>query len=443
MTLLLVASPMGVTAQVDAPPRVVEREAPERTPTVRPLGGDAVLTQVVLAPEADTYIASERPTQNFGADGLFLGYNLAGDEFGAERIFLRFDVDAFVPEGAVVTDARLRLYLAYATPDDDAPMPSRLQRVDAPWNEYDLTWNREPAWGPSYATQEIGTAPDTAYDWEITSLVQAWVDGDQTNYGVELIGDEEVQERERAFYSRETETAFYPRLIIDYTDVNDTEPPDITVDPLPSYEDRDFTVSWSGSDPGPADIAYYDVQMRVDGGTWEDWQVGVTVTQATFVGENGRTYGFRARGVDEAGNVEALGGVEASTTVDTQPPDATINALPGVIGTTSFPLAWSGSDNASGIATYDVIYRVNGGPWTTLLIETTATDTTFHATGDDFPETDALYEFEVKAVDVAGNVEAFDFAPEAVTIVDASAPFVTPKVWLPMLLSTVPARYIP
>ncbi|MGC9349735.1 MAG: DNRLRE domain-containing protein [Anaerolineae bacterium] len=440
LTLCLLVTPLDVAGQGDGPPRTADREAPQREVVVRPLAGDAALTQVVLAPEADTYIASERPFQNFGGGGLFLGYNLTGDGFGAERIFLRFDVDAYVPEGVVIKSARLRLYLAYADPPDDDPMPSAVRRVDAPWSETNLTWNREPVWArEDYATLFIGNSADTAWDWDITRLVEQWVDGTQTNYGLVIIGDERVQQRERAFYSRETDTAFYPRLIIDYADTNDVEPPDITVDDLPTYVDRDFTVSWSGSDPGPADIAYYDVEFRVDGGTWQAWLSEVTATQAEFVGEDGRTYGFRARGVDDAGNVEDFGDVEASTTVDTIPPDATVNPLPSVIGTTTFPVSWSGSDSESGVATYDLLYRVNGSGWTTLLVDTTATSTIFDVNADDFPETDAYYEFEVRAVDEAGNLESFAFEAEAATLVDASAPFVTPKLWLPALLTAVEA----
>jgi hypothetical protein len=216
--------------------------------------------------------------------------------------------------------------------------------------------------------------------------------------------------------------------------VSDSEPPEITVEPLPAYVDRDFTVSWSGTDPGPAEIAYYDVQVRAAGGTWTGWKAGVTATQAEFVGEDGYTYEFRARGVDDAGNEEAWGGAEATTTVDIQPPVVTVDPLPDVVNATTFHVSWSGSDAGSGIApdTYDVIYRVNDGGWTTWLIDTTATDATFDVTADAFPEVDGVYKFEARAADQLGQQPAWDYEAEASVIVDTVAPFVVPRIWLPL-----------
>lgn len=432
----VLAAPGGAVAQDDRPPRVADRAAPERAVVTRPEAPEAVSSRIIIEADADTYIASERPYQNFGRSGLFLGYNLNGDVFGAERIFLHFDVEAYLPAGAVIDDAQMVLYLAYANPAGDAPMATYVRRIDEPWGEYTLTWNQEPEWGPIYDKfTDVGATPDTGYAWDLTDLVQQWVDGSQTNYGVELFGDERVQQRERSFYARETGTALYPQLVVDYRLISDDEPPEITVDALPPYEDRDFTVSWDGTDPGEAEIAYYDVQARVDGGAWQDWRMGVTVQQAEFVGENGRTYDFRARGVDEAGNVEAFGGAEATTTVDTLPPDTTVNPLPAILSVTSFPVSWTGSDAESGIAAYDVFYRVNGGPWTAWLLSTTSISATFDAATDAYPEVDAVYAFEARAVDVAGNVEPLAYEPEASTIVDASAPFVLPEVWLPLVMS--------
>jgi hypothetical protein len=432
--LLLLAAPISAVAQGEQPPRVADREAPEREATVRPLSEDALLAQVVLHPVADAYIASERPDQNFGTSGLFLGYNLTGDHFGAQRILLRFNVEGALPAGAVINDARLRLYLNYASPLNDAPMPNRLQRVDEAWGEQTVTWNSEPRWGPTYVTTTVGSASGW-YEWEITDLVRQWVGGSVDNHGVEIIGDETIQQRERAFYARETSTAFAPQLLIDFTDISDLDPPDITVDPLPEYVPRDFTVTWSGDDPGPAEIAHYDVQFRVDGGDWIDWLSRVTFTEAVFVGEDGRIYEFRARGVDEAGNVQPFGDVQASTTVDNAPPVSSIEPLPPITSATSFVVSWSATDEGSGVATFDVNYRFNHGPWIRWLLSTTVLSATFDATLTPFAEIDGVYEFEVRATDNVGNVEAFRSVPDAFVVVDSEPPFIVPQQRLPLILS--------
>jgi hypothetical protein len=245
------------------------------------------------------------------------------------------------------------------------------------------------------------------------------------NHGVELIGDETVQKRERAFNSRETPTVLFPRLVVRFTEDVDTEPPVVTVDPLPEFSHRSFTVSWSGTDLGGSGIAYYDVQFRVDGGPWLDWQMGTTATNADFTGgESGRTYDFRARGVDNAGNVEPFGDVEATTLVDVRPPVSQVDPLPPATNQSSFLVAWSGSDVGSGIAYFDIRYRIDGGPWMIGQGQTQVTSAVFVALRD------GLYEFEARAVDNAGLVEPFTGEVTASITVEAG---LTIQMWMPIV----------
>ncbi|MCX6043521.1 MAG: DNRLRE domain-containing protein [Chloroflexi bacterium] len=445
MALLWLASAsQPLAAQTPPPPnsppastefqRGLQRVAPTREPVVSPLQASAtgvVTTVVELPASADSYIATNRPNQNFGTESLFLGYNNNGDQLGAERLLIRFDLANTIPAGATIQDARLQLHLAFSTPITDTPMSTTLRRITGAWNEANVTWNSEPAATDSRAGITIGNATNT-YEWALTDWVTGWVSGTFNNQGLELIGDEQAQQHERVFYARETTTDFFPRLIISYTMVADTEPPIVTVDPLPAFVARSFTVAWHGADRGSSGLDHYDVQYRVDGGNWIDWQTKVTTNNAEFPNsQNGRRYDFRARGVDKAGNEEAFGNPEATTTVDTQPPTAQISALPLITHTNTISTAWTSSDNGgSGVQYYDVQYRVNGGPWQLWQQQTTATSVRFMAPDD------ALYEFEVRAVDNRGLVEEFTNQPEANVLIDAVAPFVEPVAWLPEI-STV------
>jgi hypothetical protein len=420
----------GLSAAGPEPSREGGGEAPEREPVIieqETLPDGSIHTIIEMPAVADSYIASNRPTQNFGNDALFLGYDLEGDNFGAERVLVRFDVSGFLPGEAIINSAELQLYLVFSSPDPDSPMGTVLRRTAAPWNEYTVTWNTEPAWGEIRSTADVGSA-EQFYSWDVTSLTDDWLTGAQPNYGMEIIGDERIQERERAFYSREALQNF-PRLRVDYTVVQDTLPPIVTVNPLPDFTRRHFTVSWSGVDQGPAGIAYYDVQYRVDGGAWIDWQMGVTTTSAEFMdGENGRLYEFRARGVDNVGNVQPFDGPQTATVVDTLPPEATMDPLPPITHETSFYISWTGTDHGgSGIQYFDVRVRFNGGDWVIVLEHTILADTVFDAT-----EGDGVYEFEVRAADNVNNLEPFSAVGEASTAVDVVPPFVEPKVWLPM-----------
>jgi hypothetical protein len=387
-------------------------------------------TVIELPAVADAYVASEWPQQNFGNDALYLGYNLDDeDSFGAERILMRFDVENSIPQGAVVSEARLKLRLNFTSPIEDEPMNTILRRLGSAWSEDEVTWNREPAWKEVRAETEVGS-DIRWYEWDITSLVGGWVSRNYPNHGMEIIGDERVQQRERAFYSRETENRFYPRLEIDYTDFNDTEPPEVEVNPLPSCVKRDFTVSWSGTDPGGSGIASYDVQYRADGGDWKNWLVDVTISSADFTaGQDDVFYEFRARGEDRAGNVESFGPPEASTTVDADPPTSRVDPLPAVTSSGTFNVRWDGEDEGCGIQYYDVRYRFNQRNWIPWQQQTVSTRATFTAMRD------GLYDFEVRAVDEFDLQEEFTGQPEASILVDSEPPFLKPAFWLPLVTS--------
>lgn len=65
-----------------------------------------------------------------------------------------------------------------------------------------------------------------------------------------------------------------------------------------------FTVGWSGTD-ATSGLVGYDVQYREGNGTWTDWKLNFTNTTAVFTGQDGRTYTFRVRASDLAGNTGA------------------------------------------------------------------------------------------------------------------------------------------
>lgn len=424
-------TPVPPETPPELPPRGADREAPEREPVVVSTSqrSDGVSSTLIALPAvADSYLASERPSQNFGGDALYLGYNLAGiSNFGAQRILLRFDIAPYVPDTAVINSATLRLNLSFASPTADAPMGTVLRRVASDWNEDTVTWNTEPTWTAVDSTSAVGSAI-TYYDWPVTELVQGWHTDLYPNYGVEIIGDEAVQQRERAFYSRETMSNLYPILFVEYTTTDDAAVPETAVNPLPAYTGRNFTVSWSGTDPGGSGIAYYDVQVQINDGAWGDWLTGVTRTAAEYGnGEDGNKYAFRVRGVDNVGNIEPYGVADTATVVDTQPPTVAVDPLPGVVNGSAFVVTWSGDDTASGIQYYDVQYRVNDGPWILWQAATVNTNATFTGASD------GVYAFEARGVDNLDRYEPFYDVPEAAIAVDAEAPFIEPHLYLPSI----------
>jgi hypothetical protein len=381
----------------------------------------AVNTIIEIPVQQDTYITSNKPNTNYGRSSeLRLGYSLGGSNDGALRPFLQFDVERYIPSGAVVNSAVLRTYLFAASPAGDAPMTAIGRHLLTSWDEDQVTWNNhQPHWGGVAGSGEVGTQLGWQ-EQDVTALVKDWYHNTHGNYGMIFIGDERVQERQRIFYSLNANNGLYPRLVVDYTLNSDTTPPNAGIRELSLWSQEMFTVHWRGDDPGGSGIAYFDIQYRAGDSAWMDWQVHVQYKSAQFSGgANGVTYQFRARAVDNAGNVQPFGPAQAQTTIDTIPPSVSVDVLPGFTFTPSFQVKWSGADNpgGSGIQFYEVQYQEDNGPWQAWLVDTTATSAQFTGAQDG-----SIYGFRARGIDVAGNVQPYTAVAQAATRVETTGP---------------------
>ena len=384
--------------------------------------GDSKTVTLEIPVGADTFTSSGLPNTNFSTDpNLRVGFNVA-QGLGAERIFLWFNVNQ-IPTTAVVQNARLRVFLNGFSPNGDAPVGLLARFLNSQWDASILTWNNfNPSWGAEIGVGQI--PPTTGWiEANITNPVQQWISGQRQNFGFMIQGDETPQQRERIFTAINANNGQHPRLIVTY--VIDTTPPTSSMTALPQWSPATFTVRWSGTDDtGGSGIRHYDVQFRANGGAWQNWQTATTATSASFTGQNGILYDFRVRAVDIANNVEAFrNNPDSSTTVDTAPPSATVTALPQFTFANTFTVNWSGSDTGSGpnggsgIATYDVQYQLDGGPWQTFALGTT---TTSGQVLNALPG--QRYGFRARAVDRVGNVGAFPNGPQAETTISLGNP---------------------
>ncbi|HRO22869.1 MAG TPA: DNRLRE domain-containing protein [Promineifilum sp.] len=380
--------------------------------------GDMTTITLEIPVGADTFTTSNRPTTNWSNDpNMRIGFNIAQGN-GAQRAFLFFPMDS-IPSNATVTAANLRVFQNAFSPPADVNMGALARFLSSSWDASTLTWaNFNPSWGAEIG---IGQLPATT-GWiqaSITSSVQEWVSGTRPNFGIMVQGDETPQQRERVFTTINANNGLHPRIVVTYNVNVDTTPPTSSMTALPQWSTASFNVNWSGTDnPGGTGIRHFDVQMRQNGGNWQNWQTAVTNTSATFTGQNGILYEFRARAVDRANNVEAFpNNPQARTTVDTIPPTSSVNALPQYTFTRNFTVSWSGTDALSGIAHYDVQFQINGGPWQALTSVTTQAS---HTIADAL--VGAQYGFRVRAVDRAGNVQPFPGGAQAQTTISVGNP---------------------
>jgi len=393
----------------ELPAEVVERD--KRTDSLEPQiisetrGPDGTDVVVQINASQDAFISSRNANTQYGIwPTLRFGYDQT--EYSAMRTMVQWNLSS-IPSNAIINNATASIYQTYVTPAGDT-LAVQGQYITAPWNESSVTWNNANYLGGDIT--QVGDV-NSVLGWKsvnVTEIVRTWHSGARPNYGTILTADErDFQTRYRTFYSRQ-QSGFSPFVTIDYTTTCDNVPPVATVNPLPTFSDSSYMVTWSGTDYAPSGcapsgIAYYDVQYKRDQGNWTAFASTVTFTSQEFTGvSNGSHYEFRARAVDHAGNVQEWPQTQASTTVDTVPPNATVNSLPEYTLANNFMLTWGGTDNLSGIKNYDVQYKIADGPW--LLGLQQVTQTSYHVTG---LSSGVTYYFRARATDNVGNVQSW------------------------------------
>ncbi|MGB6370773.1 MAG: DNRLRE domain-containing protein [Atribacterota bacterium] len=133
------------------------------------------------------------------------------------RSYIQFDLSS-VSENARVIDADLRLY-QYGTPGTENCIID-LHKVTSGWQEGTVDWSSQPNYSTEteYSTN-ITAGAATWKLWDIDTLVQAWLDGTVTNYGMALlVTDETTLDTIVYFHSSDytTDTTKRPKLEIDY-----------------------------------------------------------------------------------------------------------------------------------------------------------------------------------------------------------------------------------
>jgi hypothetical protein len=409
-----------LVSTVGAQDSIMDQEVGEMVILKQVRTPDGINTVKEIPNLKDTFISSNEPNRNFGSStSMQMGYSLTGQSYGAVRPLLEFDVLKYVPKGAVVNNAKLRIQLSGVSPIGDSPMNFKGVYLTSAWSEHSVTWNQhQPDWG-----SEIGVGQASAqlgwHEADVTKMVREWVDGGRPNYGFILVGDEAARDRLRFYSTKDGGSSVASRLIVDYNESVDTTKPVANMKELPTWSPADYVVKWEGYDPDNPDgstgsgIRWYDIwESTNNGGKWNIWRAQVTHNESNFEGgQHLQTYSFTAQATDHAGNKQDRGGVQASTTVDAQAPVVSVNPLPPITTTPTFTISWGGTDSGSGIATYDVQWRIAGQAWQWLYENTTLTSRTVNGAQDG-----VTYELRARGTDHVGNHQSWTDAQASTTI---------------------------
>ncbi len=181
---------------------------------------------VSLFPSSDTFVASGQAERHFAnSDGLWLGYDRDGG-FQVERTLIRFQLPVELQPGtALITSAKLSLYLGGFTPPNSAQMFVGAHSLTKNWPN-DITWTKHLTLtlDSAHAVTTTVSSELKWYEWDIKQMVQGWVDNPAQNFGLLLLGDESQTQHERGFWSDNcsdttcgSRPGLRPRLDIQYT----------------------------------------------------------------------------------------------------------------------------------------------------------------------------------------------------------------------------------
>jgi len=144
----------------------------------------------------------------------------------------------------------------------------------------------------------------------------------------------------------------------------DSIPPQSSVLSFPPYSaSRAISVEFSASDnPGGSGLDSVALYFRVNGGQWFPYPGTFISSPIPFVAPSDGSLDFYTTATDRSGNAEAAPAVpDASIVVDTQAPSLAVTqpAASQWIGSTTVGIAWSASDDGSGIGRFTV--ALDGG----------------------------------------------------------------------------------
>jgi hypothetical protein len=151
-----------------------------------------------ITPLGDAYTNSADPTTNYGSKTLL-------DVDGATQItYIQFNL-ASIPSGAAVSQATLKLYVnAVSTPGS-----FNVDYVNGTWAEGTIDASNAPPLGNTVASNLAITKTDVNQYIliDVTSALQAWLNGNETNNGIALVANSSFN---ATFDSKENTTTSHP-----------------------------------------------------------------------------------------------------------------------------------------------------------------------------------------------------------------------------------------
>jgi hypothetical protein len=296
----------------------------------------------------DTYVHSQYPTQTYSnSTDLKLGkVPVAGSE--KARSFIKFDISSIT--GKHIVSTALKVYEDWSYSCTAAA--TDVYRIISSWES--PTWNIQPTYGAVFASKAFakGYSGSCPADWvtindgdpsggrTLSQLIQGWVDGSMSNYGLALRATDETASNSWKTFRSSDAASTQPYLTVTYDSYPDSP---TYLDAIGSAETAVLHGTFSDPDGGTGKVLYNVYSQNgttlasgsgpiVASGSDSAWSIpSGTVASGQFYTWSATAFDGQNFSVAPSDDIPALAGAgepETSTTI-TIPPDGDKVPNPG------------------------------------------------------------------------------------------------------------------
>jgi hypothetical protein len=141
-------------------------------------------SQTTLYPLQDAYVTQQLPSTNTNGYNLAVDFTYISPSWCRSVALLKFNLSQF--NGMSITHAELRLSAGEEAIAGTSMLYAKY--IESTWSASSVTWNTRPAVGGTIETNGSSGVIYPVFD--VTSAVQAWVNGSHTNNGIWIEGSQ-------------------------------------------------------------------------------------------------------------------------------------------------------------------------------------------------------------------------------------------------------------
>lgn len=163
-----------------------------------------VITKKIF-PIVDTYIDSHNPDENFGSSTkAWVGTMDSANEY---KYLIKFNLDG-IPFNAEIISCILRLYVDFVQ-NKNVGGNFTPYLIDSDWDYNIVTWNTQPMLNGVIHSAGITIGGIGVCSWDITNLVEEWLNGHSINYGIMLMDDRQFNNGNKRLISLSDSSCSY------------------------------------------------------------------------------------------------------------------------------------------------------------------------------------------------------------------------------------------